>query len=50
MGNRHGKGVYIYRTVVEAFAEIGIKVEFARKEITMEGKKIEGDWKKLKGV
>ena len=39
----------IHRTVEEAFAEIGIKVEFAKQEITMEGKKIEGDWKKVKG-
>ena len=38
----------VHRTVEEAFTEIGIKVEFAKQEITMEGKKIEGDWKKVK--
>ena len=39
----------IHRTVEEAFATIGVKVEFGKEEIMIEGRKIDGDWKKVKG-
>ena len=38
----------VHRTVEEAFAKIGVKVEFGKQEIVMEGRKVDGDWKKVK--
>ena len=39
----------IHRTVEEAFTKIGVKVIFGKQEVEMEDRRIEGDWKKVKG-